>query len=169
MTTHYQEDYYVDKMYGDEPKEAEMESEMLEDEDGDIGDEEDENDIDGMKDLANALKEDMESQLSENDLRVFREHTEGLIDRLNEVQELLHECASQLRDIANEDPAHAGWATAYIISHLEILAGGEHEWMSYDQSIDNWVKMLEEEAAVEVIIDDDAGEPESKDDSWMQS
>jgi hypothetical protein len=41
--------------------------------------------------------------------------------------------------------------------------------MSYDQSIDNWVKMLEEEAAVEVIIDDDAGEPESHDDSWMQS
>ena len=119
--------------------------------------------------LEEVYGDDPDATMSEDDLRVFREHTEGLIDRLNEVQELLHECASQLRDIANEDPAHAGWATTYIISHLEILAGGEHEWMSYDQSIDNWVKMLEEEAAVEVIIDDDAGEPESHDDSWMQS
>lgn len=162
MTTHYQEDYYVDKMYGDEPKEAEMENDF-----DDVGDEEDENDIDGMKDLANALKEDMESQLSEDDLRVFREHTEGLIDRLNEVQELLHECASQLRDIANEDPARAGWATAYIISHLEILAGGEHEWMSRDQSIDDWIRQLNEE--VMESYPEDAGDPESQDDSWMQS
>lgn len=153
MERHMDEDRYLEEVYGDE--------------DGDIGDEEDENDIDGMKDLANALKEDMESQLSEDDLRVFREKTAELVGRLQEVQEKLHECAQELRDISSEDPAHAGWATAYIISHLEILAGGEHEWMSYDQSIDHWVKMLEEEAIVEVCIDD-AGEPESKNDSWMQ-
>ena len=117
--------------------------------------------------LEEVYGDDPDATMSENDLRVFREKTAELVSHLQEVQEKLRECAQELKDISNEDPAHAGWATAYIISHLEILAGGEHEWMSYDQSIDHWVKMLEEE--VMEACDDDAGEPESQDDSWMQS
>lgn len=65
-----------------------------------------------------------------------------LIDQLQNIQSQLQDLMAGLREVANADKQNRGWAMAYIIPHLETVISNDHEWMSRDQNIDDWIESL---------------------------
>ena len=78
-----------------------------------------------------------------------------LADQIEEVQNQLLELVGQLRDLAHADPRNSSWAESYIIGHLETVISENHGWLSRDQNIDDWLRMLREDDDGEELTDEE--------------
>lgn len=76
-------------------------------------------------------------------------HNQELADQLEGIQSQLLDLVGQLRDLANQDNSNRNWAESYIIGHLETIIAENHGWLSRDQNIDDWIRMLREEDSEE--------------------
>lgn len=77
------------------------------------------------------------------------------INRLTEAQDLLREALDILKDVASETDNRM--ASAYITPHLAIMIDNEHDYLSRDYSVEDWIDELrdEDEPDDEEDYDDD--------------
>ena len=66
-----------------------------------------------------------------------------LIEKLETAQEKLNEAIEILEEVANK--TDDGYAKAYLIDHLKIMASDSHGFMSRDFNVDKWINKLNNE------------------------
>ena len=69
--------------------------------------------------------------------------TQDDILAVEEAQQQILEAVETLKQVQRHTQNE--WARSYIISHLETVATSEHEWLSRDQNIDDWLSQLRNE------------------------
>jgi hypothetical protein len=79
---------------------------------------------------------------------------QGMIDDLYEAQCLIKQGIDILKGVAKADKSRRGQHYyRSIIANLEIIAGRDHEWLSRDDNIDDWLDDLESENTDESIME----------------
>jgi len=73
---------------------------------------------------------------------ITSEERDEYIDMLREAQNKLYEALETMRYV--QRATENNYAYTYIIAPIAIATSNEHEWVSGDPSIDDWIEDLEE-------------------------
>lgn len=63
------------------------------------------------------------------------------IHMLKEAQEQLRDAITTMKHV--QQRTHDGWAKNYIVAPIEIATSEDHDWVTHDPNIDEWIEKLE--------------------------